>query len=56
MSCMVEFLSDEVRAEFSAFPHDTRASFEHIVDLIQAHGLERLREFEFALRRAKEVR
>ena len=31
-------------ATLSAFPRDIRASFERIVSLIEAHGIERMRE------------
>lgn len=31
-------------AELEALPEDMRARFQHIVQLIQAHGLERVRE------------
>jgi phage-related protein len=40
----VEFLNEEVKALLDAFPMDVRASFQRIVELIQAHGLERVRE------------
>lgn len=35
----VEFLSKQVWSEFSAQPREIRASFERIVGLIQANGL-----------------
>lgn len=44
MSWAVEFLNEEVKASLDAFPLDIRASFQRIVELIQAHGLERVRE------------
>jgi phage-related protein len=44
MKWRVEFLDDEVLATLSAFPKDIRGSFEHIVALIEAHGIERMRE------------
>ncbi len=44
MTWTVEFLDDEVEALFYALPSDTRASFERISNLIQEHGLERVRE------------
>jgi phage-related protein len=44
MLWMVEFLNEEVKAQLNAFPLDIRASFQRIVELIQAHGLERVRE------------
>ena len=40
----VEFLNEEVRASLDALPLDVRASFQRIVELIQAHGLEHVRE------------
>jgi phage-related protein len=40
----VEFLRAEVVQELEAFPADIRASFERIVGLIQAFGLERVHE------------
>src|SRR5713226_9140221 len=40
----VEFLNEEVKASLDAFPLDIRASFQRIVELIQSHGLERVRE------------
>jgi phage-related protein len=40
----VEFLRAEVVRELDAFPADIRASFERIVGLIQAFGLERVHE------------
>lgn len=44
MTWVVQFLDREVEAELSALPVDIRASFERIAGLIQAHGLERVRE------------
>jgi phage-related protein len=44
MAWIVEFLDEEVKASLDAFPLDIRASFQRIVELIQAHGLERVRE------------
>jgi phage-related protein len=38
------FLNAEVKAELDALPADTRASFERIVQLVQAVGLERVHE------------
>jgi phage-related protein len=35
------FLNPEVKAELDALPEDVRASFERIVRLVQAVGLER---------------
>lgn len=40
----VEFLDEDVLAEMEAQPRDVRAKFEHIVRLVQAHGLERVHE------------
>jgi hypothetical protein len=40
----VEFLNEEVRKALDDFPFDIRASFQRIVELIQSHGLERVRE------------
>jgi phage-related protein len=44
MAWLVEFLNEEVQASLDAFPLDIRASFQRIAELIQAHGLERVRE------------
>ncbi len=44
MAWVVQLLDREVEAALSALPLDIRASFERIVGLIQAHGLERVRE------------
>jgi phage-related protein len=44
MGWSVEFLNEEVKASLDAFPLDIRARFQRIVELIQAHGLERMRE------------
>jgi Phage derived protein Gp49-like (DUF891) len=40
----VQFLDDDVRSALEAWPRDIRARFERIVNLIQTHGLERVRE------------
>jgi phage-related protein len=40
----VQFLDEDAQAALSALPADMRASFARIVELIQAHGLERIRE------------
>ena len=40
----VEFLDEDVFAEMQAQPRDVRAKFEHVVRLVQANGLERVRE------------
>jgi len=44
MPWQVAFLDEEARAALDTFPLDIRASFQRIVELIQAHGLERVRE------------
>lgn len=44
MSWAIELLDSRVKAELDALPNDMRASFERIVRLIQAQGLERVRE------------
>ena len=44
MAWTVQFLDDGVRAALEALPGDIRARFERIVNLIQANGLERVRE------------
>jgi phage-related protein len=44
MRWTVEFLDVETNAALDALPLDIRASFQRIVELIQAHGLERVRE------------
>ena len=44
MRWVVEFLDAEVKEALDAFPPDIRASFQRIVELIQVHGLERVRE------------
>jgi phage-related protein len=44
MAWVVEFLNEEVKASLDAFPLDIRASFQRIAELIQSHGLERIRE------------
>jgi phage-related protein len=41
---MVQFHDVGVEALVSALPIDIRARFERIVELIEAHGLERIRE------------
>ena len=37
-------LNDDVREALDEFPLDIRAGFQRIVELIQSHGLERVRE------------
>jgi phage-related protein len=44
MSWSVGFLDEETKVALDALPLDIRASFQRIVELIQAHGLERVRE------------
>jgi phage-related protein len=44
MAWVVELLDDRVRAELEALPADMRARFRRIVELIQSHGLTRMRE------------
>jgi len=43
MRWSVGFLDEETQAALDALPPDIRASFQRIVELIQAHGLERIR-------------
>jgi hypothetical protein len=44
MAWVVGFLNEDVKASLDALPLDIRASFQRISELIQAHGLERVRE------------
>lgn len=44
MNWTVEFLDEDVRAALFALPRDIRARFERIVHMIEAHGLEQMRE------------
>ena len=44
MRWAVGFLNEEVKEALDVLPPDLRASFQRIVELIQAHGLERMRE------------
>jgi phage-related protein len=44
MAWLVEFLNEEVKRVLDDFPVDIRASFQRLVELIQSHGLERVRE------------
>jgi phage-related protein len=44
MAWLVEFLNEEVKEALDDFPLDIRASFQRIVELIQSHGLDRVRE------------
>ena len=44
MQWSFSFVSTEAKAELDALPADVRASFERIVQLVQAVGLERVHE------------
>jgi phage-related protein len=44
MTWIVELLDIRVQDELEALPADIRARFRRIVELIQSHGLERMRE------------
>lgn len=44
MSWTVGFFNDHAIAEVEALPRDMRTKFERIVDMIEANGLERMRE------------
>lgn len=44
MTWTVEFLNEAVVAEIEALPVDMRARFTRIRELIEAHGLEKMRE------------
>jgi phage-related protein len=44
MSWSVEFLDQDVQSLLDALPVDMRARFQRIVELIQSHGLEHVRE------------
>ena len=44
MDWIVELLDDRVREELDTLPLDMKARFRRIVELIQGHGLERVRE------------
>jgi phage-related protein len=44
MKWVVELLDDRVTQEIEALPADMRARFRRIVELMQTHGLERMRE------------
>lgn len=44
MSWRVQFLDEDVMEALGAFPNDIRASFERIVVMIEANGIERMRE------------
>jgi phage-related protein len=44
MVWVVGFLNEDAKASLDGLPLDIRASFQRISELIQAHGLERVRE------------
>ena len=44
MPWSIGFLDEKTKAAIDALPLDIRASFQRIVELIQAHGLDRVRE------------
>ena len=44
MVWLVEFFNEEVKEALDECPLDLRASLQRIVELIQSHGLERVRE------------
>jgi phage-related protein len=44
MQWTVAFLNEEIKEALDTLPPDIRASFQRIVELIQANGLERIRE------------
>jgi len=44
MNWTVGFFSDAALAEVRALPRDMQTKFERIVNMIEAHGLERMRE------------
>lgn len=44
MAWIVEYLTDDVEAELLALPLDMQAKFLRIVELIEAKGLEQIRE------------
>ena len=44
MAWIVELLDSRVRDELEALPADMKARFRWIVELIQDHGVERMRE------------
>ena len=46
MQWSFSFVSAEAKAELDALPADMRASFERIVQLVQAVGLERVHGFD----------
>ncbi|MFZ1085681.1 MAG: type II toxin-antitoxin system RelE/ParE family toxin [Terracidiphilus sp.] len=44
MRWSVGYLNEEIKEALDTLPVDLRASFQRIVELIQTHGLERIRE------------
>ncbi len=44
MQWTVAFLNEEIKEALDTLPPDIRASFQRIVELIQANGLEQIRE------------
>jgi phage-related protein len=52
MAWTVEFLNDDVRAALDALPDDIGAAFLRISQMIQSHGLERVREGQDGIARA----
>ena len=44
MSWTIEFLDEDVKGQLDALPLDMRAHFLRIAELIQSHGLDRVRE------------
>lgn len=44
MGWTVAFLDDDVKDALDAMPADIRAAFRRIVEMIQSHGLERMRQ------------
>ena len=44
MAWFVEFMDEKVSEAFEEFPLDIRATFQRIAELIQSHGLERVRD------------
>jgi phage-related protein len=44
MTWVVELLDSRVRDEMEALPADMKARFRRIVELVQGHGLEQIRE------------
>ncbi len=44
MAWSIEFMDENVREALDDLPFDIRAGFQRIVELIQSHGLERVRE------------